>query len=393
MNKPRLWTKDFIAVSLIGFFLSLSFQILLVIIAVYTMDTFQSSPSLAGLAAGMFMIGAIIMRIIFGRWIERIGRRKILLAVLTLNLVSAVLYFMVNSYLFLLAVRFLHGAAFGIAITVITTIVAGIIPEKRRGEGLAYNVSFGTLAAAIGPFSGLFLIQHGSYNTIFIVSTIFSIISLITAFSLSVPEIKLTEEQLKETKEFKFSRFFATKAIPISIICFICYFAYSCVQTFLSAYAKEINLLGIASFFFIASSISILITRPFIGRLFDSKGENVVMYPAFVIFMVGLFILSQTHSGFTLISAAVLVGVGLGMIPSSVYAIAIKVVPSHQIGLATATIFTFQDAGAGTGPFIGGLFIPFIGYQGMYIGVAIIILMCIFLYYLLHGKEAGRIGS
>jgi MFS family permease len=396
MNKPRLWTKDFIVASLVTLFLSLSFHITLVIISVYAMDTFQSSPSLAGLATGIFVIGGLITRLYFGRWIEKIGRRKMLFAGIFFNLVTILLYFVASSYPLLLIVRFLHGASNGIAVTVAMTIAANIIPNERRGEGMAYFISLsGTLSAAIGPFLAIFVVQHGSYNMVFIFCAIFAVLGLIMAFILSIPEIKLTKEQLRETKEFKFSRFFATKAIPISIICGLIYFCYSSVTTFLSAYSKEINLIEIASFFFIVYSIAVLISRPFVGRLFDSKGENFVIYPAIIIFMAGIILLSQTHSGLTLMLSGALIGIGLGTIQSSIFTIATRVGPLHQTGLATSTVMMLMDVGGGIGPFIYGLFIPFIGYRGMYAGVAFVALVCVFLYYLLYGKEArrGKMGS
>jgi MFS family permease len=391
MNKPRLWTKDFIAVSLVSLFLGLSFYLLLVIISVYAMDTFHSSPSAAGLAASIFLIGGIIARLFFGRWIERIGRRKMLFLGLILNLVMIILYFVASSYMLLLVVRFLHGAAFGIALPVAISIAANIIPVERRGEGMAYYLSLGgALGAATGPFLGMFIIQHGSYNIIFMVCTIFAVLSLVIAFILSIPEVKLTAEQLNETKELKFSRLFAIKAIPISIVGAVIYFCYSSVVTFLSAYSREINLIEIASFFFVFSSIAILISRPFVGRLFDSKGENIVMYPAILIFMIGLIILSQIHHGVTLMLSGVLIGIGLGNINSSGNTIAIKVVPPHQTGLAVSTFLTSMDMGLGIGPFILGLFVPLAGYRGVYLGAAIVTLACVLLYYLIHGKEAGH---
>lgn len=390
MNKTRLWTKNFITISLVSLFLGLSFYLLLVILSVYAMDTFHSSPSAAGLAASIFLIGGIISRLFFARFIERIGRRKMLFLGIILNLVMIILYFVANSYILLLIVRFLHGAAFGVAMPVAIVIAASIIPKERQGEGMAYYISISSaLGTATGPFLGMFIMQHGSYNTIFLVCAIFIVSSLVIAFILSVPEVKLTAEQLNDTKEFKFNRLFATKVIPISIIGAIIYFCYSGVVTFLSAYSREINLIEIASFFFVVASIAILISRPFFGRLFDAKGENSVMYPAILIFMTGLIILSQIHHGLTLLLAAVFIGTGVGNINSSGNTIAVKVVPPHQTGLAVSTFLTFIDIGLGIGPFILGLFIPFSGYRIMYLGVAIVTLVCALLYYLLHGKNAA----
>lgn len=254
---------------------------------------------------------------------------------------------------------------------------------------MGYFISLSaTLSAAAGPFLGMFLSQSGNFNIVFLVCTVFAALGLASALFLSVPETRLSKEQYQEIKDFKISRFFETRAIPISIICALIYVSYSSVLTFLSPYSKEINLTGIASFFFVILAITILISRPFTGRLFDVKGENMVMYPAILIFGVGALVLSQTHHGFTLVVASILIGLGLGTLQSSCQTIAVKVVPSQRTGLATSTFLMFIDVAVGTGPIIFGFMVPLTGYRGAYVGAAIMALVCLFLYYLLHGRRA-----
>jgi MFS family permease len=160
--------------------------------------------------------------------------------------------------------------------------------------------------------------------------------------------------------------------------------------TFLSLYAKEIHLIDAASFFFIVYAVVVLISRPAVGRLFDLKGENSIMYPAILIFSTGMFLFSHSYHGYALLLAAALIGLGLGAIQSSTQAIAIKIASSHRLGLANSTYFMFSDIGMGIGPLLVGFLIPFIGYRGMYTVVAIIALACLLFYYLLHGKKAIR---
>jgi MFS family permease len=391
-NKTKLWTKDFVLVTLVTCLFTINYYLLMVLIPVYAIDTFNSSPSEAGLASGMFVVGAILPRLLSGKLIEKIGRKKTLYGGLILGLVMTILYFAANSYILLLVIRFFHGAAFGIVGTAAGTIAANIMPVNRRGEGMAYFISLSlTLAIAIGPFLGMSIYQHGSFNTIFGVCTIFMTLSLATMSILSVPEIKLTEEQLKETKEFKLKGFFATSAIPISTIFALLMLSYSSVITFLSAYSKEIDLADVASFFFVMFAITILISRPFAGRLFDSRGENIVMYPAILVFMIGLLTLSQTYHGYSLLLAGALIGLGLGTIQSSCQAIGVNIVSPHQIGLANSTMGMFVDVAVGIGPLIFGLLVPLAGYRGMYLAAAAMPLACLFLYYLLHGKKAKGI--
>jgi len=119
-----------------------------------------------------------------------------------------------------------------------------------------------------------------------------------------------------------------------------------------------------------------------------ASGIFVVGTPAILFFTMALVILSQTHKGFWFLFAGALVGLGYGTTSSSVQAIAVKASQKHRIGLATSTSFIFQDLGIGVGPFILGSFVPLIGYRGLYMMMAVVVFVCLFLYYFLHGKKA-----
>jgi len=222
------------------------------------------------------------------------------------------LYFGVNSVILLLVVRFFHGAAFGITSSAAATIVGDIVPKERSGEGIGYYSLSQTLATAIGPFLGMFLSQHGSYSMIFLACAIASAISLVMAPLLSLRKMEFTEEQMKEMQEFKLSNFVESGVIPISIICLLIYLCYSSIVSFLSVYAKEIHLVDAASFFFIVYAVVVLISRPAVGRWFDWKGENLIMYSATLIFAIGMFLFSHSYHGYALLLAAVLIGLGFG---------------------------------------------------------------------------------
>ncbi|NWN95769.1 MAG: MFS transporter, partial [Bacillus sp. (in: Bacteria)] len=54
-----------------------------------------------------------------------------------------------------------------------------------------------------------------------------------------------------------------------------------------------------------------------------------------------------------------------------------------------STFFIFLDAGVGVGPFLLGLLVPFAGYHGLYAIMAVVLVLCVFLYYFVHGKKAA----
>jgi MFS family permease len=386
-HKPKLWTKDFLIVSSANFFLFLTFYVLMVTLTIYTMDNFNASQAQAGLASSIFVLGAVLVRPIAGKKIDKIGRRKMLLGSLVLFLIASIGYFLVNSLSLLLIDRFIQGFAFGLATTATGTIAADIIPNERRGEGTGYFAMSTNLAMAFGPFIGLLITQHFSYSIIFYAASLFAAFSLVASLFMNVPEGD--KGGASPQKGFKISDYFEKRALPISIFIGFAGFTYSSILSYLTSFAKEMDLMDAASFFFVVFAVFLLASRPFTGRMFDVKGENAVIYPSLLLFAVGMVILSQSHHGITLLIAGALIGVGYGTFQSSCQAISIKEAPSNRMGLATSTFFTMYDFGIGVGPFLLGFLIPFTGFKGLFIGMSVFAFVLIGIYYLAHGKKAS----
>ncbi|CAH0273581.1 MFS transporter [Peribacillus sp. Bi134] len=385
-SRARLWTKDFVIVSSINFFITLIFYLLMVTLAIYAVNELDASTSEAGLISGIFIIGTLIGRLFIGRFIDSIGRKKTLFIGLIFFTLTTLLYFVDLGIGFLLVNRLIHGMAMGMASTATGTIVAQIIPATRKGEGIGYYSMSATLATAIGPFIGLYMAQHTSFQVIFSFCLALGVISLITAFFLYVPALKVTAK-VTESKGFKLSNFIEPKALPISIITLLLAFCYSSVLSFISFYAIEIDLVNTASFFFVVYAVAVLLSRPFSGPLMDRKGSNFIMYPAFIIFGIGLLLLSMTTNSFTLLAAGFLIGLGFGNMQSSSQAIAVKLTPPHRMGMATSTFFIMLDAGLGFGPYILGFIIPVTGYSTLYVILGVLVIATSVLYYFLHGKK------
>ena len=390
MNKERLWTKDFITVAVTNFLIYIVFYLLMVVIASYAVDKFHASTSIAGLVSGIFIIGILIGRLGTGRIIEDIGSRRVLIAGTLFFIITSALYLAAINIPLLIIIRFLHGFAYGVASTATGTIVAKIIPDARRGEGIGYYSMSQILATALGPFIGIILSRHVDFKMIFIVTSIVAAISFAISFVVSEPTRKAPkQDQVKAVKSFQISNFLEFKAIPISIIVLIVGFGYSVVLTFISLYSKQLHLEEAASFFFLVYAITVIVSRPFSGRLLDVKGANFVVYPCLFIFAIGMLLLSQANHGITLLLAGAIIGLGYGNFLSCGQAISIKGAPPHRLGLATATYYIFLDVGFGVGPYLFGSLVPFTGYRGLYLMMAIVILATIILYYFLYRRKVS----
>jgi MFS family permease len=388
MNKERLWTKDFITVAVTNFLIYVVFYLLMVVMASYAVDKFHASTSIAGLVSGIFIIGILVGRLGTGRIIEDMGSRKVLIAGTMFFIITSALYLAAINVPLLIIIRFLHGFAYGVASTATGTIVAKIIPDARRGEGIGYYSMSQILATALGPFLGIILSRHVDFKVIFIVTSIVASISFAISFVVSEPTRKAPmQDQTKAVKSFQISNFLEFKAIPISIIVLIVGFGYSVVLTFISLYSKQLHLEEAASFFFLVYAIAVIVSRPFSGRLLDVKGANYVVYPCLLIFAIGMLLLSQVNYGITLLLAGAIIGLGYGNFLSCGQAISIKGAPPHRLGLATATYYIFLDVGFGVGPYLFGSLVPSMGYRGLYSMMAMVILATIILYYFLYRSK------
>ncbi len=396
-TQAPLWTRNFVLCSAINFQLVLTFYLLVVVIVGYAVNELHSSIAQAGLISGLFIVGTLIGRLFVAKLLARFGRKSTLVIALIGFLIFSGFYFFDLGTGFLLFIRAMHGFMMGMASTVLGTIIAQILPASRRGEGIGYYSMSSTLGTAIGPFLGIWLMFNVGYEAIFAISSIIALSCLLTSLVLQVPalpEDKLNSntasQSLQSNRPSWIAQYIEPKALPIAIVIFIASVCYSGVLSFVHFYAKSLDLVGAATFFFLMYSIAILISRPFTGRLFDKKGENIIMYPAFLILAASLFLLSQVHQAWMLLLCAALLGFGFGNIQSVCQTISVKSTSVERMGLATSTFFIFLDGGLGFGPFLIGKLLDYMSYQQLYFYSGIVAIFCIAIYFILHGKNATR---
>ncbi|MDK7164444.1 MFS transporter, partial [Winkia sp. UMB3105] len=81
----------------------------------------------------------------------------------------------------LLVLRALHGFAYGISQTAITSLVTSRIPIAHHGEGIGYFMLSITVGSAIGPFIGTASMNLLSFQTLFLICAGISAAALLFA--------------------------------------------------------------------------------------------------------------------------------------------------------------------------------------------------------------------
>lgn len=392
-QEAPLWTPNFILISLVNFQLVLVFYLLVIVIVGYSVAELGASTAQAGLVSGLFIVGTLFGRLLIGKLLNRLGLKNTLVIGLTGFLLFSGLYMIPAKLEVLLGIRLIHGFMMGMASTVLGTVIAQTIPATRRGEGIGYFSMSSTLGTAIGPFAGIWLMTNFNYQVIFIFTSIVALSCLICGLFIQPPRLKASHSSAASTSQStsKLAQYIEPNALPIALIVLLVATSYSGILSFIHFYAKEINLVEAASFFFLMYAFAILLSRPFTGPLMDRKGENIIIYPAIVIMALGILLLSQAQNSVMLLASAALLGFGFGNIQSVCQTIAVKSTTLQRMGLATSTFFIALDAGLGFGPYFLGMLLDQIGYRQLYLFSALLTLSCLVWYYLLHGRKAGKV--
>lgn len=380
-QKAPIWTKAFSSLFLTNLAIFTVFYGFIATLPLFAKGVLSRTDEEAGLLLSVFLLSAIFVRPFSGKLLDRFGKRKMLWISISLYILSTFLYYFMPTFEAMLVLRFIHGVWFSIVSTATGAIAADIVPIKRRGTGLGYFAMSTNLAVVIGPFIGLLLVQHYSYNMLFIVMSVMVVAGGLLSLLTPADAIKV-----QSSLRFTWSDLFERKALPVAMIGGVISFSHAGILSYLSIYAEQKQLFAFASFFFVVFAAVMLITRPFTGRIFDTYGPFAIILPGFICFIIGFLLLAFMQSGWVFMLAAAFVGLGFGALVPSLQAMAINSTSPERSSYATATFFTLFDFGIAIGSYILGMIAVHFTYPFMYITASMLILF-VFIFVLVKRKK------
>jgi len=365
-GNTKIWTRRFISLFFTNISVFFVFYGLVTTLPLYAIGELHQTDKEAGLLLSGFLLSAIIVRPFSGKLLDVFGKKKLLVISIIGYFLCTVLYLFIHPFGLLLGLRFIQGA------------------------GLGYFTMSTNLAVVLGPFIGLLLIQYSSFNVLFIVMSICILVGGILAVTMNTNDLPKPEHQGKLT--FKFNDLFERRALPVAAIASLVAFSYASVLSFLSVYAQQKDLMDVASLFYAVFAAAMLITRPYTGKLYDTKGPQFVILPGIIFFAIGLVMLAFVSGPALFLCAAIFVGIGYGAVNTSLQALAVQSTSHTRSGYATATYFTMFDMGIALGSYILGMVAVQVGYGSVYL-IGAGILVVVFIIYLTRSTSFSGLTS
>ena len=348
--KSKLWNRNFTLLTLSNFLMCCAYYSLISTLPLYVSDNLHAPHSVVGLVLSAYAIAAILVRPFTGFGLDYFGRRGIFIASLLLYGLIFNVYVFAASITFMLFLRFAHGIAWGLTTTSNTTIAGDIIPPEKRGEGFGLFGVSTTVGMALGPPMGTFILQHWGYDTMFISGSVISMISMIMAGMMKYPAYT----PLPENRQFKWKNLFEASTVIPSANLLIIGLAYGGLISFIALYGKEIGIAN-PSGFFLVYALGIITSRFSVGRALDRNGPRMVIITCLTLIIIGYPLLALVRNPWGYYSAAVILGLGNGVVWPTFQAMVNNIVPGNRRGAANSTIFIAMDLGMGLGMMIAGV--------------------------------------
>ncbi|MFD2704978.1 MFS transporter [Salibacterium lacus] len=384
-SKQPIWTKDFLSISLVHFIVFVIFYTLLTTLPLYVVNEMGGSESKGGLIVTAMLLTAIIIRPFSGKILDWGGKKNILLITAVVFALSTYGYIWIDTFLPLILLRVFHGISFGVLTTATASIAADVVPEARRGEGLGYFTMSMNLAIVAGPFLGLSLTQFMSYQFLFVLLSVIMSAGVLSAFLVHPKDIPKSSPS--ENSPTGLRGLIEHKALPIAAASSLVAFAYSGVISFISVYAEELGLASVSSYFFLVFAVTMLLSRPYLGRLFDERGSKIVILPCLFVFALGLGLLSAAGGAVMFLVSAALIGIGYGTLLPSLLSLSVQTAAPERNSYATATFFMMFDSGIAAGSFLLGIIVSYTGFSMLFAGSAVFVLLLLSLFQFMLGKK------
>ena len=397
--RARLITPTFVLAWLANTAQYILMYMLITTMALYAVKQFAAGEAMAGFASSAFVVGATVARIFTGYFVDRLGRRPVMLVSLVVATVICALYLPAGTLGLLILVRTLHGFAYAFASTALMAIAQGAIPTSRRAEGTGYFALGSTLAAAVGPGLALFVVNSLDYRTLFLICLGTAVAGMVFGFILREPgsgaaQSAETPAAAPVRAGLRLSHMLHPAVVPIGLFMLLIGLAYSGVITYLNGYAEQRSLVAGAGLFFAAYAVAMFLMRFVLGRVQDRHGDNVVVYFGLLFFALALGLLAMAHADWQVVLAGALTGLGYGSLMPAAQAIAVGSVASHELGSGISTLLLLADVGIGVGPVVLGYVVSRTGYGTMYWALAVVVVFALVFYRLTHGKlERAKRGT
>ncbi|MCU6736143.1 MFS transporter [Diplocloster agilis] len=379
IKTDKIWNPLFTTVFVANIIMNLGLQMTNAIISKYA-DHLGSTATITGLVTSIFAVTALIFKLVSGPAIDTYNKKYILMFSMCILMIAQIGYCFSGTIPLLILFRLIQGAGLAFSVTCALALAADALPPEKFGTGIGYFSLGQVVAQALGPTIGLLLLELVGYNTTFIIGA-----AVMFSGILAATRIRATHTTTKKLV-INLKSVIAKEAVLPALIMFLLTVAYYTINSFLVIYANGRGVGAGIGTFFTVYAVTMLFTRPLIGKLSDRYGTVKVLIPALLCFALSFLIISYSASLPSFLIAAVVSACGYGASQPAIQSLSMKCVAKERRGSASSTNYIGNDLGTLIGPVAAGAVAELTGYAAMWRIMIAPMLLAMVLLLIYHGK-------
>ncbi|HEU4370921.1 MAG TPA: MFS transporter [Methylomirabilota bacterium] len=339
----------------------LSFLLLLGALPIFARRLGATDAAVGAIMAA-FAVTSLLLRPVAGWGVDRYGRRPFMLVGALVFAVASVAYGAAAGAAGLVVVRLVHGCGMGLYPTAAGAMVADLAPPHRRGEILGIYGAAGSVALAIGPVTGVAIVERAGFGALFWTAGAVAAVSV--AVTAALGETLARPRPVPFTLAGTLSR----AALFPGLLAFFLLFTYGAQITFLPLHADSMG--ANPGVFFLVFALTTTMARGPAGRLSDRAGRAPVAAAGLVLAAAALVVLACSKGPGGIAAAGAVYGFAYGVAQPALIAWSVDAVPEGERGRAIGTYHMAFELGIVAGAAASGLAVEQWGFAPTFLTTA-----------------------
>ncbi|MCY8235152.1 multidrug efflux MFS transporter NorA [Priestia endophytica] len=322
------------------------------------MNELHLSGTIVGYMVAAFALTQLVVSPISGRWVDKFGRKKMIIIGLIIFSLSEFLFGIGQQVEVLFVSRMLGGVSAAFIMPGVTAFIADITTLNTRAKALGYMSAAISTGFIVGPGVGGFLAEIGTRLPFFFAAGLALVATVFSLVALREPQRNPENEEVKIVKgQGRLKRIFVPMYFIAFLILFISSFGLSAFESFFSLFADH-------KFAFTPKDIAIMITGGAIlgvivqvalfERLTKWFGEIGVVRYSLIFSTIIVFLLTIVNSYYMVLLVTMVTFVGFDLIRPALTTYLSRIAGNEQ-GFVGGMNSMFTSLGNVFGPIVGGV--------------------------------------
>lgn len=350
----KIWNKKFVLLFITNLLMMATFYASVPILPIYCQQN-GITGSKIGIVLTAMSVTTVLFRPFAGYILDNFNRYHVYMLFLALFCLPFLGFVVFPFFGALVAIRLYMGVVYSVCGSATTTLAGDVLPPDKVGLGVNRFALTISLGMAAGPFIGIQVQNHMSSKASFIVLFALTVAALVCASFCKIEYPKVTR------KKFVLADAFYKPALPFMFNMMFIMIPFGAVIAYSSIFAQEKGLSDVIPYFYIFLVAGMLVSKFSTQKLIDAGKHRILVVISLFVLLVTMGSYSFMATGFHLLLAGFLLGLGYGILQPLFQSFVTGTTPAPKRGTANATYLLSYDIGIGIGSFVMGMFQESIG--------------------------------